>query len=109
MSATILPFNPRPLAKLPQARTRAVAGVAERFGAQWSTRHMPLVTAALDLLQADDVDFAERCRLIAAEPGALVRLVDQLSRLAGHMADVAEALALTVQRIRAVPLTAAQV
>ena len=59
MSATILPFTPRPVAKPPKARTRAVAAVAERFGAQWSTQHMPLVTAALDMLQADDADFAD--------------------------------------------------
>ena len=104
MSATILPFEARAVAKPPQARARAVASVAERFGANWSTRHMPLVTAALDLLQADDADFAERCRIIASEPGALVRLVDQLSKLAGHMADVAEALTMTVQRIRSVTL-----
>lgn len=104
MSATILPFVPRQPAKPPQARTKAVAGIAERFSAGWTERHLPLILAALDMLQADDADFAERCRLIASEPGALVRLVDQLSRLAGHMHDVAEALALTVQRIRAVPL-----
>ncbi len=107
MSATILPFSPRMIAKPPQARTRAVAGLAEHFGAQWASRHLPLVLAALDMLQADDADFAERCRLIATEPGALVRLVDQLSKLAGHMADIAEALAMTVQRIRSVTLAQA--
>ena len=109
MTATILPFTPRAAVKPAQARTRAVASVVERFSASWSKQHMPLVLAALDMLQADDADFAERCRLISSEPGALVRLVDQLSKLAGHMADVAEALALTVQRIRAVPFAAAQV
>ena len=108
MTATILPFTPRPVPKPPQARTKAVAIVAERFGAQWSTRHMPLVAAALDLLQADDADFAERCRIIVtSEPGAMVCLVDQLSRLAGHMHDVAEALAMTVHRIRSVTLAQA--
>ena len=104
MSATILPFIPRAVAKPPQARTRAVATVAEHFGSQWASRHLPLVLAALDMLQADDAEFDERCRLIASEPGALVRLVDQLSRLAGHMHNIAEALAMTVQRIRSVTL-----
>lgn len=103
MSATILPFKPRAAAKPPQARARAIAGITERFGADWSARHHPLVLAALDMLQADDDDFDHRCRIIASEPGALVRLVDQLTKLAGAMADVTEALALTVARIRAVP------
>lgn len=103
MSATILPFAPRRATSPPQARAKALASVAERFGAQWTTRHMPLVTAALDMLAADNADFAERCRLISREPGALVRLVDKLARLASHLHDVAEALAMTAQRIRAVP------
>ena len=108
MSATILPFAPRAVPRPPQARARAVASIAERFGIEWSSRHHPLVAAALDLLAAGDDDFDQRCRLIASEPGALVRLVDQLSKLAGAMSDVAEALALTVTRIRAVPAFRAQ-
>ena len=104
MSATILPFTPRALAKPPQARTKAVASIAEHFGRRWASQHLPLVLAAIDMLQAEDADFVERCHLIASDPGALVRLVDQLSRLAGHMADVAEALGMTVQRIRSITL-----
>ena len=104
MSATILPFTRKPVPQPPQARVRAVAGVAEHFGRRWTASHLPLILAALDMLGADEADFAERCRLIATEPGAMVRLVDQLAALAGHLSDVAEALAMTVQRIRSVTL-----
>ena len=83
---------------------KAVASLAGRFGEQWATRHLPLVLAALDMLGADDADFAERCRLIATEPGAMVRLVDQLAALADHLSDLAAALAMTTARIRSVTL-----
>ena len=104
MSAVILPFTRKPVPQPPQARVRAVSGLAERFGEQWAGRHLPLIRAALDMLGAEDADFAERCRLIATEPGAMVRLVDQLAALAGHLSDLAETLAMTAARIRSITL-----
>ena len=99
MSAVILPFTGR-VAKPVPARSKAVASLAEHFGEQWASRHLPLVLAALDLLQAEEPAFHERCRLIATEPNAIDRICGQLGHLGSHMADVADALRMTAQRIR---------
>ena len=104
MSATILPFTGRPTTKPVQARSKAVASLADHFGEQWASRHLPLVLAALDLLQAEEPAFNERCRLIAIEPNAIDRICGQLMHLGSHMADVADALRMTALRIRQVAI-----
>lgn len=50
----------------------------------------------MDLLEADDVEFALRCRLMRDEDGRamLGELAGQLQRLGAHIADVADALGL---------------
>ena len=56
----------------------------------------------MNLLSADDEEFARRCRLMADLDGrAMVgELAGQLQRLGTHIADVADALELTAARIR---------
>ncbi len=72
------------------------------FTAAWCARHLPLIDAAMDLLSADDVEFARRCALIADDEGRVMvgELAGQLQRLGAHIADVADALGLTAARIR---------
>lgn len=56
----------------------------------------------MDLLEADDAEFARRCALMCDEDGRamLDELAGQLQRLGAHIADVADALGLTGERIR---------
>ena len=70
--------------------------------AAWCAQHLPLIDAAMDLLEANDVDFARRCRLMRDEDGRamLDELAGQLQRLGAHIADVADCLSLTAERIR---------
>ena len=98
MSATILAFPRRsPI----QALCRATDGSAP-FTQAWCAQHLPLITAATDLLEADDAEFASRCALMRDEDGRamLDELAGQLQRLGTHIADVADALWLTAARIR---------
>ncbi len=69
----------------------------------WLDRHLTLVNAALDLLSADDPAFARRCCALAAAESSprLTDLVTQLKGLGDHLADVADALSLTAERIEA--------
>lgn len=98
MTATIFPFVRRVATT---AAAQVTSTLAEHFAQDWAARHMPLVAAALDMLQANEADFGRRCTAIAAEPGALDRLCAQLSRLAAHLQDVADGMAMVVQRIQA--------
>ena len=68
----------------------------------WVDQHLPLIEAALVLLHADDIEFEHRCQRIRADDGAgkLELLSSQLERLGTHIADVADALGLTAERIR---------
>ncbi len=98
MSALVIPF-PR------QAPMRALCAGGQAlapFTAAWCARHLPLIDAAVDLLSADDVEFARRYRLMRDEDGrAMVdELAGQLQRLGAHIADVADALGLTAERLR---------
>ena len=54
----------------------------------------------MDLLEADDVGFARRCRLMRDEDGwaMLDKLAGQIQRLGAHIADVADGLSLTAER-----------
>ena len=103
-TATILPFRRTssppslsmtgdlpPCAEQPPILTRA-----------WADQHIPLIEAALVLLHADDIEFERRCQRIRADDGAgkLELLSSQLERLGTHIADVADALGLTAERIR---------
>ena len=98
MSAVILAF-PRcfPI----QALCRVGDGSAP-FTTAWCAQHLPLIDAAMDLLSANDVEFARRCRLMTDEDGRtmLDELAGQLQRLGSHVADVADALSLTAARVR---------
>ena len=97
MSATILAFPRRsPI----QALCRVTDGSAP-FTAAWCAQHLPLIDAAVDLLEADDADFAQRCQLMRDEEGRamLDELAGQLQRLGAQVADVADALGLTAARI----------
>ena len=99
MSATILAFPRRsPI----QALCRAGDGSAP-FTPGWCAQHLPLIDAAMDLLEADDAEFGRRCALMADEDGRVLvgELARQLQRLGAHIADVADALGLTAARIRA--------
>ena len=93
MSAVILSF-PRPS---PVRALSPAGGARVPFAASWCELHLPLITAAMDLLEADDVEFARRCRLMRDEDGRamLDELAGQLQRLGTHVADVADALGLT--------------
>ena len=98
MSATILAFPRRsPI----QALCRATDGSAP-FTQAWCSQHLPLVDAAMELLEADDDEFGRRCQLMRDEDGRamLDELAGQLQRLGTHIADVADALGLTAVRIR---------
>lgn len=59
MTATILPFVRRVATT---AAARVTSTLAEHFAQDWAARHMPLVAAALDMLQADEADFGRRSR-----------------------------------------------
>ena len=98
MSAVILAF-PRPS---PVRALCPAGGTLAPFTAAWCTQHLSLIDAAMDLLKTDDVDFARRCRLLRDEDGRamLDELAGQLQRLGTHIADVADALSLTAERIR---------
>ena len=56
----------------------------------------------MNLLQADDVEFQRRCRLMADEDGRglLAELSARLDQLGAHVGDVVQALLLTATRIR---------
>ena len=76
------------------------SGAPVPFTAAWCVQHLPLIDAAMDLLEADDVD--RRWRLMRDEDGRamLDELAGQLQQLGAHIADVADALGLTEERIR---------
>lgn len=98
MSAVIFAFpRPSPI----QALCRSSSGAAP-FTPAWCAQHLPLIDAAMDLLEADDVDFARRCQAMRAEYGRamLDEFAGQLQRLGTHIADVADALGLTAARIQ---------
>ena len=80
MSAVILAF-PRssPLRVLCRPGDRSAP-----FTAAWCAQHLPLIDAAMDLLDADDVDFARRCRLMRDEDGRAM-----LDELPGSFSDLA--------------------
>ena len=104
MSAVILAFPaPSPI----RALVRAGDGSAP-FTPIWCAQHLPLIDAAMDLLEADDDEFASRCALMRDEDGRamLDELAGQLQRLGSHIADVADALGLTAARIRNVRINA---
>ena len=87
MNATVIPFPllwPAPLT------------------ADWQDEHMPLVTAALSLLQSDDAEFKRRCRSIAEAEGFLMleHITSRLDRLAAQVSDVGRSLAMTAKRMR---------
>ena len=98
MTATILAF---PRSSPIRALCRAGDGAAP-FSPAWCSAHRPLIDAAMDLLSADDADFARRCALMADEEGRMIvgELAGQLQRLGAHIADVADALGLAAARIR---------
>ena len=56
----------------------------------------------MDLLDADDAEFARRCQTMRDEEGRamLDELAGQLQRLGAHIADVADGLGLTAEPIR---------
>ena len=103
VNAKILDFVRRPIATSSAARARAIASITDSSGEHWTSRHLAIVLTALSLLQADDAAFAEQCRLI--EPETLVHLSDHLLHLAGRMTGVAEALLMTVDRLRSIAST----
>jgi hypothetical protein len=80
----------------------AMLGPPPPFTHAWLDQHLPLIDAAMDLLRADDAELNRRCRLVADEEGRLFLddLTAQLDRLGAHLADVADALSLTAERIR---------
>ena len=86
-----LPVRPAPMPSLPVV-----------FSPAWQAENLPLVDAALDLLSADDAEFARRCRLMADEEGRglLAELSARLDQLGAHVGDVVQALLLTATRIR---------
>ena len=59
-------------------------GALVPFAAAWCTQRLPLIDAAMDLLEADDIEFARRCRLMRDTDGRamLDELAGQLQRLA---------------------------
>ena len=80
MSAVILAFPRRsPI----QALCRAGDGSAP-FMPAWCAQHLPLITAAMELLEAGDAEFASRCALMRDEDGRamLDELAGQLQRIA---------------------------
>ena len=83
---------------LAQARTLPQTS----FSREWQDQHLPLIDAAMELLQADDAEFERRCRLMADADGRtlLEELTAQLDRLGSHIGDIVDALALTAMRIR---------
>lgn len=93
MSATIITFPGRGAPEKPSAGP---------FTAQWQDQHLPLIDAAMDLLQADDDEFRKRCATIADADGAgkLRQLAAQIDKLGSHVGDVVEALTMTAMRIR---------
>lgn len=97
MSATILAF-PR---KSPVRAICASGDGSPPFSPAWCHAHLPLIDAAMDLLAADDAEFARRCALMADKDGRamLGELAGQLQRLGANIADVADALGLTAARI----------
>ena len=80
----------------------AAGGHLPPFTAAWCGQHLPLITAAMELLEADDAEFERRCSLMTDEEGRMIvgELAGQLQRLGAHIADVADALGLTAARIR---------
>ena len=99
MSATIIPFARRRRSAMPAAPMTALP---IPFTPGWQAEHLPLIDAAMVLLQAVDAEFARRCRSIAdAEgPGMLDHIVAQLDRLATQVGDVVRSLAMTARRMR---------
>lgn len=93
MTATILLF---PRSGDPQQAARP------EMTRQWTEQHLPLIDAAMDLLQADDAEFERRCKTIAETEGKSVldQLAAQLDKLGTHVGDVVSALAMTAMRIR---------
>ena len=101
MSATILPF-PIVARPAPLPPVRLVDQIPTPLTPAWCEHHMPLIDAAMDLLSADDVEFARRCQLMADEDGRsmLEELAGQIERLGAYVGTVADALAMTATRIR---------
>ena len=95
--AKIIPF---PGSSRPAQRPASTT--PEPFTHEWQSQHLPLIDAALDLLQADDAEFRRRCQVIAEVEGRsrLEILSAQLERLGSHVSDVVEALTMTAMRIR---------
>ena len=98
MSATILAF-PRSVPS--QVLCRARDGSAP-FTPGWCAQHLPLIEAAMDLLEADDTELGRRCATMRDEEGRAIldELAGQLQQLGTDVADVADALGLTAARIR---------
>lgn len=98
MSALVIPFPRRsPIQTLCRASDSSAP-----FTPAWCAQHLPLIDAAMDLLEADDAEFARRCNLMADEDGRMMvsELAGQLQRLGACVAVVADALGLTAARIR---------
>ena len=101
MSAAILPFPCAHGVRL-RCRTDAATALAPVIERQWSEQHLPLIRAALDLLEADDADFEDRCRqMLDAEGMSLLDdLCGQLAKVGEMLGAVSDAVALTRTRVR---------
>ena len=83
MSAVILAFPRRsPI----QALCRASDGSAP-FTPACCAQHLPLIDAAMDLIEADDAEFGRRCALMADDEGRMMvgEVAGQLQRLGSHL------------------------
>ena len=101
MSAVVIPF-----ARTTRCAVQHVDKAADRppmLTKGRADQHLPLIEAALELLQIDDVEFERRCRLMTDAEGRslLDDLTAQLDRLGTHITNVVEALGMTATRIRA--------
>lgn len=73
------------------------------FTADWTGHHLPLIDAAIDLLGADDADFARRTAAMADGAGRalLEELAAEFETTRGLVAAVVDALDMAAQRVRA--------
>lgn len=76
MSAVILAF---PRCSPTRVLCRSDNGSAP-FTPAWCAQHLPLIDAAMDLLEADDAEFGRRCQLMRDEDGRAM-----LDELAGQL------------------------